>query len=206
MAKQKTMQDKEKFRHAFGMVRSYQKNVLPFVEERLGYPAMHELSSVWQAAIIPIHEEAPDGEKYESAYSNWLWMARCSHDFLADLLKGEDIIAYKRMILRFYKHQQDNTDLAFYRMLGNQRALAKAWLYEIQWISPLEMSSNGDKVLTCTVKGCKVLQTPATQRICRVDCQNVGTNLARNLYHLKRETSITGTDCTITLSPLEEQD
>lgn len=199
------MPDREKFQNAFGMVRLYQKHILPFVEERLGYAAMHELRSVWQAAIMPIHEADPDQKKYESAYNNWLWMARCSHDFLADLLKRDEVVEYKRLLMQLYKRQQDNPDLAIYRMFGNHTALAKAWVYEMQWITPIEVTSKSNAQFTCVVQDCKILQTPATARICRVDCRNVGTVLARKVYHLKRVTAAADHGCTITLTPIEDE-
>jgi hypothetical protein len=196
--------DREKFQHAFGMVRLYQRHVLAFVEERLGYAAMHELRSVWQAAIMPIHEDYPDQKKYDNAYNNWLWMARCSHDFLADLLKRDEVVEYKRLLLQLYKRQQDNPDLAIYRMFGNHTALSKAWLHQMQWMTPIELTSRKKTQVTCVVHDCKILQTAATTRICRVDCRSVGTALARKVYHLTRVTTDSDHGCTITLTPLED--
>src|SRR4030042_5013708 len=149
MYRPRPMPDREKSRRAFGMVRLYQKHVLPFIEERFGYPAVHELSSVWQAAIIPIHDSDPDQKKYESAYSNWLWMARCSHDFLADLLKHDEVAEYKRLLMQLHKQQHDNSDLAIYRMFGNHTALTKAWLYEMQWMTPIELTNKSKDQFMC---------------------------------------------------------
>jgi hypothetical protein len=196
------MPDREKYQHVFGMVRSYQKNVMLFVEERLGYEARHELNSVWQAAIAPIHKDDPDDEKYEAAYSNWLWMARCSHDFLADLLDREGVADYKRLLLRLYSRQHNNPDLIIHRSIRNHAVLARAWAYEMQWITPVELNSSNMKQVTCTIHDCKILQTSATERICRVDCRNVGTALVREVYRLKRVNSIANHGCTITLTPL----
>ena len=200
------MPDREKFQHAFGIVRLYQRHVLPFVEERLGYAAMYELSSVWQAAIMPTHETIKDQVNYEAAYSNWLWMARCSHDYLADLLDREEVVEYKRLLLQLYQRQQDNPDLGIYRMFGNFGALVKAWACEMQWITPIETISRDKGQYTCVVKNCKVLQTPATERVCRVDCRNVGTNLARKVYRLQRQTVMMDHGCTITLTPYKKAD
>lgn len=204
MHKLKPMPEREKFRHAFGMVRSYQKHVLPFVEERLGYAARHELNSVWQAAMMPIHEDDPDDQKYAAAYSNWLWMARCSHDFLADLLEREAVGDYKRLLLQLYQRQHDNPDLTLYRLFGNYTALARAWAYEMQWMTPIELSEIRGNLVICTVPDCKILQTPATERVCRVDCRNVGTAVARKVYHLKRADTLTDHSCRIVLTPLED--
>jgi hypothetical protein len=205
MARFRKMSFKDKYQHAFMMVRLYQEHVLPFVEERLGNAALHQLRSVWQAAMMPVRKTDPDRKKYEAAYNNWSWMARLSHDFLADLLKKDEVLAYKRLLLQLYKRQQDNPDLAVYRTLGIHSALVNAWAYEMQWITPIEKISKTDGHFTCYVKGCKVLQLPATARICRVDCRNVGTHLARSVYHLERKTKIVNLDCTMTLTPMEDQ-
>jgi hypothetical protein len=200
----KSMPDREKFAHAYGMVRLYQKHVLPFVEQRLGYAARHELESVWQAAMAPIRENYPDEVKYDRAYTSWLWMARCSHDFLSDQLDRAGVADYKRLLLRSYKHLHDNPDLILYEILNRSTSLVKAWAYEMQWITPIEISHNDSGQVVCEVHECKVLQTPATTRVCRVDCWNVGTELAWQVYHLDRNTRPINHGCTITLTPLED--
>ncbi len=205
MDKIRPMPDREKFERAFGMVRLYQRHILPFVEERLGFDAMHELRSVWQAAIMPTKRDDEDEKNYESAYNNWLWMARCSHDFLADMLDRNEVLEYKRILLQLYKHLQDNPDLAVYRMFRNYTALVKAWAYEMQWITPIDTFSKGEDQFTCVISNCKIRQTPATERVCRVDCINIGTNLARRVYHLQRSTVPSDQGCTITLTPLEDE-
>ncbi len=202
---QKPMPVREKFRHAFEMVRLYQKHVLPFVEQRLGYWAKHELESVWRAAIAPIRENDPDEEKYQRAYSSWLWMARCSHDFLADQLDRKGVGDYKRLLLKSYKRQyEEKPALSIYRMLNRQTSLIKAWAYEMQWMTPVEISSQGPEMVICEVHNCRILQTPATERICKVDCRNVGTELAYQVYHLNRHTRPVNHGCTITLIPAIE--
>ena len=115
MNRLKAMPEREKFQHAFEMVRLYQKHVLPFVESHLGYSEMHNLRSVWQAGIIPIHEKDTDQDKYSQAYSNWLWMARCSHDAMADQLSSEEVLEYKRLLLRLYEQKVNNPNLAILR-------------------------------------------------------------------------------------------
>ena len=206
MDKLKPMPEREKFQHVFEMVRLYQKHVLPFVEDRLGFASMHNLRSVWQAAITPMHEEANFLEKYEQAYSNWLWMARCSHDTLADLLSSPEVLEYKRMLLRLYKQQLNYPYLAALRLLKAHTHLAKALLYEMQWLTPLKLSSSNKGEVTCIVHDCKILKTAGTARVCRVDCQNVGRAYAGEVYHLKRVTVQSDHGCTISLAPIEPVD
>jgi hypothetical protein len=206
MYKLRAMSERNKFRCAFGMLSMYQQHVLPFVEGRIGYEAAWQLQSVWQAGMAPIRTDLPEHEKYANAHSNWLWVARCSHDFLADLLDRNGVADYKRLLLRLYKRQHDRPDLIIYRMLKSHISLSRKWAYGMQWVTPIEITSRSRQEVSCMVEICKVLQTPASQRICRVDCQNVGRVLAREVYHLKRTTNLTNHGCTITLTPIADQD
>ena len=201
MAELKSISEQEKYQHAFEMVRMYQKHVLPFVEEHLGYADMHNLRSIWQAAIISIREDDSEHDKYEKAYSNWLWMAHCSHNALADQLSTEEVLDYKRLLLRLYERQLNNPGLLILRQLKAHVALAKALLYEMQWLTPMELTSVNKSKVTCVVHNCKILQTSGAIRVCLVDCRNVGTAYANRVYHLKRVTVPSNHGCTITLTP-----
>ena len=202
MDKLKPMPEREKFQHAFDMVKLYQKHVLLFVEERLGYAAMHNLRSVWQAAIIPIHEADSYHDKYEQAYSSWLWMARHSHSTLATQLSTEEVVEYKRLLLRLYAQQAHNPNLAIFHLLKANAAIAKALLYEMQWLTPIESIEISKTQVTCEIHDCKILQTPGVEQVCRVDCQHVGRAYASKVYHLKRTTTLADHNCTIILTPL----
>lgn len=201
----KMMSEREKFEHVFEMVRLYLKHVLPFVESRLGYSEMHNLRSVWQAAIIPIHEKDSDPDKYERVYSNWLWMARCSHDAMADQLSSEEVLEYKRLLLRLYEQQLNNPDLALLRLLKAHTTLAQSLLYEMQWLTPMGPTIYDKDSVTCIVHNCKILKIAGTARVCRVDCQSVGKAYARRFYHLKRVTIPSDHGCTISLTPIDAQ-
>jgi hypothetical protein len=201
MNRLKSMPEREKFQHALEMVRLYHKHVLSFVEKHLGYAEMHNLRSVWQAAIIPMHENDPDVDKYNHVFNNWLWIARCSHDLLSERLAGEELSEYKRLLLRIKEQQLDNPNLFFLCQFRAHRALAKSLLYEMQWLTPLELTSLGKQEITCTIHDCKIVQTPGTERVCHMDCQSVGTAFARKVYHLKRVTIPTNHGCTILLTP-----
>ncbi len=205
MDKLRAMPEKEKFQRVFEMVRLYQKHVLPFVESHLGYQEMHNLRSVWRAAIIPIHGESSEKRKYEQAYSNWLWMARCSHDAMADQLTSPEVLDYKRMLLKLYERQLNYPELALLRLLKAHKSLAKEMLYEMQWLTPIELSTCTNAEVTCIVHNCKIRKIAGTDRVCRVDCQNIGRAYAHRLYHLKRVTTQMDHGCTISLTPFEDQ-
>jgi hypothetical protein len=201
MNRLKSMPEREKFQHAFEMVRLYHKHVLPFVEKHLGYAEMHNLRSVWQAAIVPMHEKDPDTEKYNHAYSNWLWMARCSHDLLSERLSAEALSQYKSLLVRIKEQQLDNPNLFFLCKFKAHSMLAKNLLYEMQWLTPLKLANQGKEEVTCTIHACKIVQTPGTERVCQMDCQSVGTAFALKVYHLKRVTFPASHGCKIILTP-----
>ena len=198
----KPMPEREKYRHVLTMVDMYHKHVLPFVESHLGYEHMHNLRSIWQAAIAPIHESDSDDDKYVRAHSNWLWVARCSHNELAEQLSKDQVIEYKRLLLRLYKGQIDTSNLFILRLLKANTAIASALLYQMQWMTEIEITSANRSEVMCTVHECKVLKIPGTVRICRVDCQNVGSAYARKLFNINRTTVLSNHGCTITLTPM----
>ena len=202
MHEPRLMPERDKYKHALGMVRLYQERILPFVEYRLGQAARHELVAELLTAITPIRGADPADKKYAAAYRTWMWMARCTHDFLAERLRREEVAAYKRLLLQQYTHQHDNTSLFIQRHLGNHEALTKAWTYQMQWMTPLEITCTSQTETICMVQNCKIRHLNQAIRICGVDCQNVGKALARNLYHLERINSITDHTCTITLTAL----
>ena len=179
---------------------------MPFVESHIGHEAVRQLQSVWQAAMAPIYTDLSEQEKYADAHSNWLWVARCSHDFLADLLDRNGVADYKRLILRLYKRQHDKPELALYRVLKRHISLSRKWAYGMQCVTPIQINYRDRQQVNCVVEVCKVLQTSASQQISRVDCQNVGRVLARDVYCLKRTTNLTNHGCTITLTPVIDQD
>ena len=199
----RSMPDQEKYQRANEMVRLYQKHVLPFVEQHLGYAEMHNLRSIWQAGITSIQEHDSEHDKYEKAYSNWIWLANCSHNALADKLSSQEILEYKRLLLHLYEQLLDTSNLSILRLIRAHRALAKSLLYDMQWLTPLELTSCSATKVTCVVHECKILQVSGAIRVCRVDCRNVGTAYARSIYHLKRVTVLSNHGCTITLTPLE---
>jgi len=198
----KAMPEQEKFEHTFEMVDLYQKNVLPFVEAHLGPAERHNLHAIWQAAIAPIRQDDGDYKRYASAHSNWLWIAHCSHNTLAEMLSSDEVLEYKRMLLRMYKQQRDNPNLAILRLLKAHVTLARLLLYEMQWMTPITVAKCSRSEVVCVVPECKVLKTSGTDRICRVDCQNVGRAFSSQMYNLRRVTVLKNHGCTITLTPI----
>ncbi len=198
------MPEKVKFQRAFDMVSSYKEFVLPFVQERLSYNSMHSLRSLWRAGIVSIFEHDTYRDNYERAFSNWLWIAHCSHDFLTDQLDNAGMADYKRLVMKMYIEQQNDTMVSVYRLFRNHSALAKMLLYAMQWITPLTSIQQDNGKVTCEVKECKVMLVPGATKVCRVECVDIGTSLAKSMYHIHRATELNNNGCMITLTPMKE--
>jgi hypothetical protein len=74
----------------------------------------------------------------------------------------------------------------------------------MQWLTPIESIEISQTHVRCEIHDCKVLQTPGTKQVCRVDCQHIGRAYASKVYHLKRVTTLDEHNCTIILTPLDD--
>jgi hypothetical protein len=106
--------------------------------------------------------------------------------------------------LRAYKRKVDNPYRVVHRWLKHYASRVEEWAYEMQWITPIELAHNESSVKVCEVHHCKVLQTAATDRVCKVDCWNAGTALARQVYYLEELTRQVDHGCMIKVTPLVE--
>jgi hypothetical protein len=129
-------------------------------------------------------------------------MARGSHDFLAGRLSGEEVMDCKHLLLQLYVQKLNNPDLFILCALRAHSNLVKALLYKMQRLSALELTSYSKKKVKCAVPDWKLLQAPSVERVCRVDCQNVGAASTRKVYPLKRITIPTNHGCTIVLASI----
>ncbi len=67
---------------------------LEFVTNNIGQDAAVELKIIWGKGIKPIPENAPSKERYEAAYSNWIWKSKSTLSWTPSL--GQDRGRIKR--------------------------------------------------------------------------------------------------------------
>ena len=201
MVKLAEMSMHEKYRRAFDAVRAYQAHILPFIEKRSGYPASLELDSVWQAGIQPVNDKSLDAEKYETAYSNWLWVARCTLDFVTEQMGPEDMEQLVQLLVLLHQRENARVDLALLQLLGDFQGLAEAFLYDLQWMTPLEMGKSQPGKIVGNVPQCKILEVPATRLVCAIGCQRMLSIWATQQLKLNLAVEQQNGGCRLILTP-----
>jgi hypothetical protein len=200
---------REKFRKAFQAVCSYQDRIPDFITKRLDRQAVVELTSFWQAGIIPVPEHASDKEKYEIAYNNWQWTSRCNLEFIEEQLGKEGLNAYVVEETQNARRALSDIDLAGARFLEviaprlGFRTKAEQLLHEMQWMTPLELTTVAKQSLQAQTSPCKMLKTPGMQRQgCEINCRRVLSGMAAEHCHIRMDFQSQGDGCRISLSPL----
>jgi len=200
---------REKFHRTFQAVCSYQRRIPEFIAKRLDGQAVAELISFWQAGIMPVPEHAKDEEKYEAAYNNWQWMARCNLEFIEEQLGKEGIDAYVRGEIQNMRRTFSELDLAGARFLDviapvlGFRTKAEQLLYEMQWMTPLDLIVIARQGLQAKTSPCKMLETPGMQHQgCEVNCRRILSGMAADQCRVRMEFHCQGDGCRISLSPL----
>ena len=90
MAKVKEMAYCEKYANVQDSIK-HEALVPAFIEKHLGKAAAADFQKVCQEGVKPIPEQASPQEKYEIAYSNWMWMGTCAFGFIRERMGDEGI-------------------------------------------------------------------------------------------------------------------
>jgi hypothetical protein len=203
------MSYREKFHKAFQAACSYHDRIPDFIAQRLDGQAVVELTSVWQAGIMPIPEHVPDEEKYAAAYNNWQWMARCNLEFIEEQLGSQGLDDYVRGEIQHMRRALSELDLAGARFLDviaprlGFRAKAEQLLYEMQWMTPLALTVISGQGLQARTSPCKMLETPGMQHQgCELNCRRILSGVAAGEFHIKLVFQCQGDGCRISLTPL----
>ena len=80
MVKMKEMPSSEKY--AIIMDNINHSFVPSFISKHLGEHAAIELQNIWREEFEAIPDDASFDEKYETAYRNWIWMAKNNLNFI----------------------------------------------------------------------------------------------------------------------------
>ena len=89
MVTAKEMPFKEKYAKVVDNMKFDESFILPFVKQHIGDQAVNDLKEIWQKGFKPIPEGGSSEEKYETAYGNWIWLAKNIYPFVREQM-GED--------------------------------------------------------------------------------------------------------------------
>ena len=145
-----------------------------FIEKHLGKPAVADFQKVCQEGVKPIPEEASPQEKYEIAYSNWIWMGRCAFGFIRERMGEEGIKQFVRAEVDALKHENASPALLMLKLV---RAIspglaftmvAKQTTYKLQWLSPYSVPELTRHRTVFDIPRCKILDFSDSDDLCLI--------------------------------------
>ena len=177
-----------------------------FVQRHLGEEAVAQLRDVWRQGVKPMAVGASSEEKYESAYSNWVWVSKCALAFVRERMREEGTEQLRRAQVDALKQHNASPALLF---LGLIRAVApgaafqmtaRQMAYQLQWLTPYTLSElTGDRAVL-NIPRCKVLDYPDTEELCTVACQGTYPIWVAEQFSLALRFDRQDKSCTITLA------
>ena len=198
----------KKYTAVLDYIRLLDSFVLPLVKKHLGNEGIEQLNIIWQEKLKVIPNDISDKDKFEIAYSNWLWKWANAVKFLKERLgdkgfeefKLADIEALKRKDSRLKKMILEGIRTispAFaFSMIERQMA------YELQVYSPAEVTELSKERIVFDVQHCKILDYPECIQFCITGCQKIFPEFLAEHLKVKMAIKRHGKSCTITLAPL----
>jgi len=206
--KLKEMPYEEKYAKVIENMKLDETFILPLVQRHLGDQAVAELKRTSQEGAKPIPEGASFEEKYEIAYSNWIWMAKSAYSFIRKQMGEDGIRKFEQAEVEALKRKNAGPALFLLRLV---RAISpgtaftmtvKQMTYQLQWISPGSISELTRHRAVINIPRCKILDFPETEDLCLVGCQSTYPMWVAEQFKVKMEFERQGNSCTCTLNPL----
>lgn len=204
----KEMPFEEKYQATQEFIDLYDSFLPAFVRRRLGSEAESELRRRWRAAVEPIPEGAPAEEKYEDAYRNFIAMARTNFAFVREYLGEEGVAELLDQEVEALKRHNAGlavTMLNLIRIFSKPTAfkmLVNQSVYDLQWITPSELTEFSAERAVLDIPACKILDYPDTDDICYLGCQQAFPRWVAEQLKAEMSFDRQGTRCTCTLKLL----
>ncbi len=173
MAKVKEMPYEEKYRMVIDNIKYHESSITPLVGELFGDQAMAELIKMGHEGMQPIPDEASFEEKYEIAYSNWIWSGKSVYKLIRSKMGEEGIKKFERPNVKLRKRENASPALfllGLIRLFSPTLAFnmtARKMAYQLQWLSPFS-SELTDNRLVINIPYCKILDFPDNEDMCLV--------------------------------------
>jgi hypothetical protein len=209
MIKIKEMPYSEKFAKVMDNVKFDESFILPFVQKHLGDQAVSELKGIWQKGFKPIPEGVPFEEKYEVAYSNWIWLLKNIYTFIRKEMGEDAIKKFERAQFEALIKKNDSPTLLLLKLIrffspGTAFAMtSKQMSYQQQWLTPFSVTELTQNKAVIDFPRCKILDFPDTEDICLVGCQSTYPMWVAEQFKLDMKFKRQGNSCTGTLAPLK---
>ena len=208
MARIKEMPYSEKYAKVIDSMKFDETFILPFVREHLGDQAAAEIKKTWQEGAKSIPETASFEEKYEIAYSNWIWLAKNTFSFIRKHMGEEGIKRFERAEVEALKRKNASPALLVLKLVrifspGTAFTMtSKQMGYQFQWLTPFTVPELTRHRTVFNIPRCKILDYPDTEDMCLLGCQSTYPMWVAEQFMVELKWNRQGNSCTGTLTPL----
>ena len=208
MVEIKEMPYSEKYAKVMDSIDFDEKFILPFVRQHLGEEAASDIKKTWQEGAKPIPKTGSFEDKYETAYSNWIWLARNTFHFIREQMGEEGIERFERAEVEALKKKNASPALLVLRLVrffspGTAFTMtSKQMGYQLQWLSPFTVTELTPRRTVFDVPRCKVLDYPDTEDLCFLGCQGTYPIWIAEQFKVELKWNRQGNSCKGTLTPL----
>jgi hypothetical protein len=208
MVQIKEMPSGEKYAKVIDNIDFDETFILPFVQKHLGSQAVSELKGIWQRGFTTIPEGASFEEKYETAYSNWIWLAKNIYSFIRKEMGEDGLKEFERAEVEALTKKNASPALSllkFIRFFSSGTAFAmtcKQMGYQFQWLTPFSVPELTRKRAVFDIPRCKILDFPDTDDVCFVGCQSTYPMWMAEQFKVSMKWNRIGNSCKGTLTPL----
>lgn len=173
------------------------------VQSQLGEEKLNELRNLWKQGTQPIPIEAPENEKYEVAYRNFIYKWVSSNDLMRSSKGDRGTAIYMKAAISGWKkkHSRSSFMLKIIGAISRKRAfqlLSNRLAYELQTFSPFTIAELNEKRMVLDVSPCKIVKDQNGADFCVIACQNIIPSWLEAQYNLKMSTSRQGENCKVT--------
>lgn len=198
----------EKYEKVIASIRLLDTIVLPLVKKHQNEQGVEKLKEVWRGGSKEISEDASFEEKYEMAYSNWIWMWGRTFKFVRERLGENAVEEFKRAAVEALKQENSSPVLFLLRVMKALspefvfRSIAKTMAYQMQFLGPYSVSELTGRRLVISLPHCKILNYQGGDDACLVGCQTIYPIWMHEQFKVKMMPDRQGESCTLTLTPL----
>ena len=208
MKEGKTMPFSEKYAIVLEQTKPDDTLITPFIRKHLGDQALIELQKIWQEGVKSFPEDASYEEKYEIAYSYFIWRAKSNLSFIRRHMGESGIEQFK--LAEVEELKQKNASPALF-ILGMVRAVspslafmmtAKQMIYQFQWITPFSIVERVRNRVVFDIPRCKILDFPDSEDLCLIGCQGAYPMWLAEQFKAALKFERRGNSCTAFLTRL----
>ena len=208
MVKVKQMSDSQKYNSVLKSITRCYIYIPAFLQKHLGDQTVAKLKDIWNSGFRQIPQDVSAGEKYEIAYSNWVWLAKSTYSFIRRELGEDGVRQFERAEIEELKQQNSGITMLMLRLIRRLSPasafmmLAKQLSYQLQWLTPLNVSEFTPHRLVVQIPHCKILDFADTNEVCRIGCQSTYSIWLAEQFRTQLQTERHESSCIKTIIPL----